>query len=722
MTPNDFYNENNIVNNLSKGGVGHFPIRPSSFYAITTANYQLQSGEDLYMIAEKIFGKENPEAWFVLADLNNVKHSDDWKAGDTIVIPEIVTPELYSFRSTRSNKRQNIFGRIFNFGVEYSDGVCDVPAGVAVTAAADGGLFSWSASDNAIYYIYEYKIGVGGTPVVGSTFDLSVLLSNTDFRGEDLYFRVKAVCLYSNSSAFSDWVNVSVPSSYPSCASVSGISVTVLDNTSISVSITSTPNAYTIGYRLFYQLTGNVGSRRSVFIPRNNIGSPQFIYGLTSATEYEVFVASVCSYNGETYEGSASSTSTITTAAACGVMSGFSVAEITNSTIKVKWNAVTGVGYRVRLFDNLGNVVDEDTTTELEYTFSDLNTDALHTVSANVICAASEGSVSSISVRTTTAACPIPTLLLLTELSGVVVEGVKYRRVQVRVTAGIAATSFRYYRDGTLLEIGNTNENIILFADNDWNDTETTIGVQSVCGNNVYSSILSTELALSKPDPTIVVCSVPAIQVVEVNPTSLSFIVTGYNEYTTGIVIQYKVSTNIFGTWLESAVIPVGSLGSPVVISGLASNRSYDYRVKANCASGETTSESAYSAAKRVTTANSDPSLNVCPVVSELVINSVTETSAWANWVQASNATGYILRIVRRTDNNITDITISEPTTTSYQFTGLTSGLIYDVSISTVCDGLGSSSPFSESVAFNTNEAGGGGGGGDLGRMENMGG
>ena len=813
MSPDNFYNPENLVKLYGKGNVIHFPMRKPSVNALTIREYTIQAGEDLFSIAENIFGKNDSTSWQILSDINVPRHPNDWKAGDVLLIPEILSSTEYKFNKTQEYvPKRPINPIVMDSDITTVAAVCAVPTGVSYAPIDLGATFSWDANPDAVYFQYQYKIGVGGTLVSGITYGNTFTISGAAYLGQTIYFQVQAFCKYNNNSAYTSFINYTVPATGPACATITSYVATVLDSNRISVAITATPTANTIGYNIYFQLTGNVGSRVKVFVPLALASSLQILVGLSAGTSYDIFITSVCLYAGIQYEGTPSATVTRVTASVCGILTGLVVDSFTDTQVIIKWNATVGaVSYQIKLLDLFGTVLATYTTTSLTYTITGLLPGTTHKVSVHTICAASEGSEMVIDINTTLTPCPIPVFATLVELAGAVVSGQKYRRVQAVITAPYPATTFRWYINGVEITSGisNLGSNIFSILDTAWSMTTVTIGVQSICAAGNFSGILSQNVALVATDPTFLACAIPTIATTSATDTTVGIQINNFNDYTTLLTVRYRRSgttdlwtspgfqvtdlvlpavgvsaskkyepiniiigatyyldrysfkattanavdivnglyalmsadsttgapslthtitsdaTGITLTKLanNSAITIVGKAGLLItdvvtgnLVTGLIAATLYEFQVSAHCFDGTNNSDSAFSGSALMTTLGATGTVIplICNLPATLNVNNVSTLGFTASWDAAANATSYVLRVVRRSTSATVDYTITAPTVIQI-VTGLVAGEIYDVSIQTVCAGIGSSSPFSDTVAVQlTNVLTGGGGGGTL--------
>lgn len=84
-----FYNDYDLVHQYLGGKIAHFPIKSKSV-VISTYNYTLKEGENLYTLAAKVFGDNLQNMWTYIADCNPPRHPDDWTMGDVVKLPRVI--------------------------------------------------------------------------------------------------------------------------------------------------------------------------------------------------------------------------------------------------------------------------------------------------------------------------------------------------------------------------------------------------------------------------------------------------------------------------------------------------------------------------------------------------------------------------------------------------------------------------------------------------------
>lgn len=87
-----FYNSANYAQYYLGGERKHYPKKDKAI-VVKKYEYLLQEGEDFYTIAKNLFGAEKESMWTIIADINPLRHIDEWHGGDIIWLPEIIVSE-----------------------------------------------------------------------------------------------------------------------------------------------------------------------------------------------------------------------------------------------------------------------------------------------------------------------------------------------------------------------------------------------------------------------------------------------------------------------------------------------------------------------------------------------------------------------------------------------------------------------------------------------------
>ncbi|RYY50485.1 MAG: T9SS type A sorting domain-containing protein [Chitinophagaceae bacterium] len=161
--------------------------------------------------------------------------------------------------------------------------------------------------------------------------------------------------------------------------------------------------------------------------------------------------------------------------------------------------------------------------------------------------------------------------------------------------------------------------------------------------------------------------------------------VSGANNYD----VDYK--TNASATWTNVAT---GTTALSVGLTGLSSGTLYDWRVRANCASGS----SSYSAAQFTSTSPA-----VCNASVSLSSSAVTASSATLSWAAASGGISYDVDYKLSSASTWT-AAAAATTATSVNLSGLSAASVYDWRVRTNCS---SGSSAYSAAQFTTQSAGG---------------
>lgn len=150
---------------------------------------------------------------------------------------------------------------------------------------------------------------------------------------------------------------------------------------------------------------------------------------------------------------------------------------------------------------------------------------------------------------------------------------------------------------------------------------------------------------------------------------------------TTEYTIQYKLASST--AWITAGTSPTNSYN----LSGLASNSTYNWRVKTACSN--------YSETSNFTTS----STSGCNVPGNLGSSSITSSSAVLNWAAVSGATNYTVQYKQSTGSIWTSL--APVTGTSLNLSGLLAATTYNWQVKANC------SIFSATQSFTTLSSGG---------------
>ncbi len=134
--------------------------------------------------------------------------------------------------------------------------------------------------------------------------------------------------------------------------------------------------------------------------------------------------------------------------------------------------------------------------------------------------------------------------------------------------------------------------------------------------------------------------------------------------------VDYKATSS--STWINAATATTSvSTG----LTGLSANTSFDYRVRANCASGSST----YSTGQFIT-----PSPGGCFAPNGLSSTSITSSGATVSWTAVSGASGYDVDYKANSSSTWINA-VTATTSTSINLTGLSALTLYNWRVRTRC-------------------------------------
>ena len=89
---NPYYNTSLIKGTYMGSKRPHYPLRETVEF-VGYIEVVLAEGEDLYDLAKRVFGEENEDLWYIIAECNPLRMPTDYKGGDVVRIPRIVSAE-----------------------------------------------------------------------------------------------------------------------------------------------------------------------------------------------------------------------------------------------------------------------------------------------------------------------------------------------------------------------------------------------------------------------------------------------------------------------------------------------------------------------------------------------------------------------------------------------------------------------------------------------------
>lgn len=89
-----YYNPSNTTQAYISSRRNHY-LHKERIVVVKSYAYVLDYGEDMYSLAKKLFGEANQYMWTIIADLNELREPQDWKAGETVLLPELIVSETF---------------------------------------------------------------------------------------------------------------------------------------------------------------------------------------------------------------------------------------------------------------------------------------------------------------------------------------------------------------------------------------------------------------------------------------------------------------------------------------------------------------------------------------------------------------------------------------------------------------------------------------------------
>jgi Secretion system C-terminal sorting domain/Fibronectin type III domain len=352
---------------------------------------------------------------------------------------------------------------------------------------------------------------------------------------------------------------------------------------------------------------------------------------------------------------------------ACSAVTGLNTSGITSGTATLNWAAATGaVGYDVdyKLTGSNIWIIAATNTTATSVNIAGLNAAAVYDYRVRRKCTSSYSAYTAAQFSTlASATCNAPLSLNTNSIGAssvtvlwAAITGATSYQLEYKLNS---APTFTVYNSA----LASTSANI----------TGLTAGslyqwrVKTNC--SAASSAYSASEFTTAAAPT---CATPVnLSTTGITTTSalLSWgAVTGVSNYT----VEYKQTSS--GTWL---ILSTALNATTITATGLISNTSYDWRVKANCSNGAISSYSSFAFTTSATAAACNKPVN-------LYVTNVTSSKCTFNWDVVANVTGYAVQY--RLYGSTSWITAaSNITATNYTITGLNYYTYYEWRIISNC-------------------------------------
>lgn len=178
------------------------------------------------------------------------------------------------------------------------------------------------------------------------------------------------------------------------CDVPTGLSVSNITNNSATVAWSAVSGA--TAYQLRYRVSAGTWTELS-----QQTTTSVSLSGLAAATTYEVQVRTICSGGNSNYSGTVSFTTT-GGGSSCGVPTGLTVSNITQTTATVSWNAVSGaVSYTLRYKLSSSSTWSTFTTTSTVVNFTGMTAGTSYDVGVSTNCSGSSSAYSATVTFTT---------------------------------------------------------------------------------------------------------------------------------------------------------------------------------------------------------------------------------------------------------------------------------------------------------------------------------
>jgi hypothetical protein len=596
--------------------------------------------------------------------------TSSWSTSSTtstsIVLNNLTASSTYEFQ-VRSvcTSGNSAYTASVNFNTNAA-GSCGNPANLATTSVTTTtATVVWTGAMNVLSYNIQYRIVGSSAWSTVSTSGTTTVLSNLT-PSSNYEYQVQSVCSGGNSVYTS---SANFTTSTPFSCGVPG-NLTTASVTTSSATLTWTAVSGAVYYNVQYRIVGN-----SSWITTNTTGTSIVLNSLTTASNYEYELQSVCSGGNSAF--SASENFTTTGSATCGLPSALISTSISTTSATLSWTGVSGVtsyNVRYRIVGSSSWITINTTATSIvlnsliqasNYEFQVQSVcsfgNSAFTSSANFTTATAPtcglpANLSSSSITTTAAT------ISWTGSSGVTSYNIRYRIVGSSIWSTASSTSA-----STLLNT-LTQSSTYEFQ------------VQSVCsfGNSAFSA--SANFTTASP----ATCGIPSnLSTSSVTSTTVTLTWTGLSG-----IISYNLKYRLVGT---SIWTNINTTGSTIILNGLSPASTYEYQVQSVCASGS----SAFTSSANFTTPTTPVA---CGIPSNLSATSVTTTGAVLSWSAISGATTY--NIEYRLASSVSWSIVSNLTTTTHSMSGLSSCADYEFRVQSMCSA--GVSPYSATSTFTT--------------------
>lgn len=564
----------------------------------------------------------------------------------------------------------------FTNGNNFTTLSCTTPTAINVSIVGNATAIAWTVPNNILSTTLDYReqgtttwaslntLGIAGTTQYSATLELA---ATTTYE-----YRLKTNCSANSSSSYS-----------PVTTFVTGESMCF---SPIGMNVISSANSATIdwddiqtvtGYEVQYKLPST-----TTWTTLNVTTSNATLSGLTTGTTYQYRIRTKCSSTNYSIYTPINTFTTITPT--CGIPTGL-VISANSTAVTVSWTNVAGASNYEIQYREQGQI-DWTTmiTTTNPYTLlgASVNTNYEFRIRAYCSPSSSWSSYTNIVTYTTSAlVCGVPTGVSASISSSPTNPGTVAENILWTLVANANGYQVRYRQQGVPIWATKdvpTGTSVVLTALDPSKVYEYQVRTKCYANNSCYSqysalaTFTSANLCMSV---TGVYCTVSA--------NSVSVYWNASTSNTSAYEVQYKLASN--STWLTIG----NTYGNSIVVEGLLSNTSYDFRVKRTCALGLTS----YSNISSATTG-----IASCNTPTNIVVSNITTASATISWTTVLGISSYIVRYKTTNGLNWINVTAS---TNSITLSGLGKGVSYQFIVASNCPTSGIS-PYSTSQNFTT--------------------
>ena len=543
---------------------------------------------------------------------------------------------------------------------------CSAPSGLSTSGiTTSSATANWNSVSGATSYDVDYKASSSGSwiNIASGTTSLSWNLlgmpASTSFD-----WRVRANCSGGSSSYTQSQFTTQ---SIASCNAPSGLSTSNITTSSATANWSSVSGA--TSYDVDYKASS---SGSWINIASGTTSLSWNLSGMPASTSFDWRVKANCSSGVSSYAQSQFATQTI---ASCNAPAGLSTSNITTSSATANWRAVSGatsydVDYKTSSSGSWINIASGTTSLSWNLLGMPASTSFDWRVRANCSSGSSNYTQSQFTTQTLSL-CNTPsglnTLNITTSsatatwnvVSGANSYDVDYRTSSsgswINIASGITSTSWN------LLGMPASTSF-------DWRVRANCLSGSSSYAQTTFSTL--SQLA-SCSAPTGLSTSGITASAASANWAAVSG-ATSYN-------VDYKLAAS--SSWIN---IANGTTSLSWTLSGMEATTSYDWRVRANCASGN----SSYTQTQFTTQAAGS-----CIATDGLYTSSITSSTATVNWSSVSGAFSYTVEY-KPTSSGAWITAASATYSTSVNLYSLSAATSYDWRVKANCS-LSESSSYS---------------------------